>query len=424
MKNTLTKLEKSKYQIDVEVDEASWKAAQDKAFRRLAAKVVLPGFRPGKAPEAMLRAHVSFDQVINGALDDILQPAFTQALEETKVHPVHSPEVSITKVSDTELGIRFTVVCTPEVKLGAYKGLTAERETPSVTDEEVTESITKLLETNADLVVTENPAKLGDTVVLDFEGFVEDVPFDGGKATNYSLELGSNSFIPGFEEALVGVKPGDTRDVNVTFPAQYVAELANKPARFACTIHEVKEKVIPVLSDETVADLGIEGVNTVEELKAHQKEELLKKKVDAAERAHYEAIIEQIVAASEVEIADEIIATETAREEENTKKQIESNGLTLEQYLQVLGKTQEQLHDEIKANVEKSLKSYLVTMEICHVEKLLVSDEELDAELAKIAETYNMPLEQLKSVYGNNLESFRDSLRQKKLQDFLLANNQ
>ena len=424
MKNTLTKLEKSKFQIDVVVEEAEWKAAQEKAFRRLAAKVQLPGFRPGKAPEAMLRAHVPFDKVINGALDDILNPAYVQAVQETQIRPVHNPDVEVTKVSDTELNLRFTVVCTPEVKLGAYKGLTAPRETPTVSDDEVTESITKLLETNADLVVTENPAKLGDTVVIDFEGFVDDVPFEGGKATNYSLELGSNSFIPGFEEALVGVKPGDTRDVNVTFPTQYVAELAGKPARFACTVHEVKEKVIPVLSDETVADLGIEGVNTVEELKAHQKEELLKQKADQFEREHYQAIYEQIVAASEVEIADEIIATETAREEENTKKQIESNGLTLEQYLQVLGKTQEQLHDEIKANVEKSLKSYLVTMEICHVEKLLVSDEELDAELAKIAETYNMPLEQLKSVYGNNLESFRDSLRQKKLQDFLLANNQ
>ena len=423
MKNTITKLEKSKFQLDVEVDEAAWKAAQDKAFRKLSAKVTLPGFRPGKAPEAMLRAHVSFDQVINSALDDILNPAFVQAVEEAKIHPIHQPEVEITKVSDTELGIRFTVICTPEVKLGAYKGLTAERETPSVTDEEVTESITKLLETNADLVVTENPAKLGDTVVLDFKGYVNDEPFEGGEATNYSLELGSNSFIPGFEQALVGVKAGETRDVNVTFPTQYVESLAGKDARFVCTVHEVKEKVIPVLSDETVADLGIEGVTTVEQLKEHQKEEILKKKVDAAERAHYQAILDQIVAGSEVEIADEILRDETAREEENTKKQIEGNGLTLEQYLQVLGKTLEQLREELRAGVEKSLRTYLITMEICHEEKLLVSDEELEAELAKIAAQYNMPVEQIKSIYGANLESFRDSLRQKKLQDFLLANN-
>ena len=423
MKNTITKLEKSKFQLDVEVEEAAWKAAQEKAFRKLASKIVLPGFRPGKAPEAMLRQRVDFNQVINNALDDILNPAFVQALEEAKIHPLHNPDVNVLKISDTELTLRFTVVTTPEVKLGAYTGFAAELASPSVTDEEVSESIAKLLEGNADLVVTENPAKLGDTVVLDFEGFVDDQPFEGGQANNYSLELGSNSFIPGFEDALVGVKAGETRDVNVTFPTQYVATLAGKPAKFVCTIHEVKEKVVPALSDESVAGLDIEGVTTVEQLKEHQKAELLKQKVDAAERAHYEAILDQIVAAAEVEIADEIIDGEVAREQENTKKQVEQNGLTFQQYLEVLGKTEEQLREEIKTNVVKNLKSYLVTMEICTKENLHVSDAELDVELTQVAMQYNMPLEQLKSIYGSNIESFRDSLRQKKLQDFLLANN-
>ena len=424
MKNTLTKLATSKYQLDVEVDEASWKAAQEKAFRKLASKVNLPGFRPGKAPEAMLRAHVDYNQVLNTALEGILNDAFVQGIKETGIRPLHSPEVEVTKVSDVDLGIRFTVVTTPEVTLGAYTGFKAERKVPSVTEEEVSASITKLLEGNADLVVTENPAKNGDTVVMDLEGFVDDKPFEGGKADNYSLELGSNSFIPGFEEALIGVKPGETREVNVTFPTQYVAELAGKPARFVCVVHEVKEKVIPALSDESVADLGIEGVSTVEELKNHQREELLKQKVDAAEREHFQAILDQIVEAAQVEIAEEILLDEIAREEENTKKQVESNGLTFQQYLDVLGKTEDALREEIRASVTKSLKTYLVTLEICAKEKLMVSDEELDKEFARIGEQYNMPAEQIKSIYGQNIESFRDSLRQKKLQDYLLANNQ
>ena len=424
MKHTLTKLETSKFQIDSVVDEKTWKAAQEKAFRKLAAKVSIPGFRPGKAPEAMLRAHVDPSKAIDTALNDILNDVFVDAVKETKIRPMHSPDVELTKVSDTELGLRFKVVTAPEVKLGEYKGLKAERKVAEVSDKEVADSIAKLLENNADLVVTENPAKMGDTLVLDFEGFIDGVAFEGGKADNYSLELGSNSFIPGFEEALVGVKAGESRDVKVTFPTQYVAELAGKDATFACLVHEVKEKVVPALSDESVAELDIKDVKTVDELKAHQKEVLLKEKVDAAEREHYQALLDLIVAGSQVEIAKELIDEDVAREQENTKKQVESNGLTFKQYLEVLGKSEDELKEEIRANVTKNLTTYLVSLEICAKERLLVDDAELDHEFAKIADQYSMTVEQVKSAYGNNVESFRDTLRQKKLQDFLLANNQ
>jgi len=424
MKNTMTKLETSKYQLDCEVESKVWKDAQEKAFRKLAAKVSLPGFRPGKAPLAMLRAHVDPSKVLDTALNDILNDVFVEAVKENKLRPLHSPEVEITKVSDSELGLRFVVVTTPDVTLGAYTGLKAERKTASVTDEEVSESISKLLENNADLVVTENPAKKGDTVILDFEGFVDGKAFDGGKADNYSLELGSNSFIPGFEDALVGIKAGESRDVNVTFPEQYVAELAGKAATFKCLVHEVKEKVIPVLSDESVEALDIENVKTVEQLKAHQKETLLKQKVDEVEREHYTDLFKQIVDGSTVEIAEEIIADEVAREQERTKKQVESNGLTFKQYLDVLGKTEEALRDEIRVGVVNNLKNYLVSLEIGAKEHLLVDDAELDHEIAKIAEQYSMSVDQVKAAYGNNLESLRDSLNQRKLQEYLLANNQ
>ena len=424
MKNTLTKLETSKFQIDVDVDEASWKAAQEKAIRKLASKVSIPGFRPGKAPEAMLRARVDPSKAIDVALNDILNDVFVQAVKETKIRPMHQPDVELLKISDKDLTLRFVVITAPEVTLGAYTGLKAERKVAEVTDDEVSASIAKLLEGNADLVVTENPAKMGDTVVLDFEGFIDGVAFEGGKAENYTLELGSNSFIPGFEEALVGAKAGETRDVKVTFPTQYVAELAGKDATFVCVIHDVKEKVVPVLSDEAVADLEIKDVATVEQLKAHQKETLLKEKADAAEREHYQALFEQILAGSKVEIAKELVDEDVAREEENTKKQVESNGLTFKQYLEVLGKTEEQLKDELRAQVTKNLTAYLVSLEICAKEHLLVDDAELDHEFAKIADQYSMTVEQVKSAYGSNVESFRDTLRQKKLQDFLLANNE
>ena len=423
MKTNLTKLAPSKFQVDVEVDEKTWANAQAKAFKKVASKISIPGFRPGKAPEAMLRAHVDPNRVINQALDIVLPQAYEFGIRENKLRPQRQPEVNITKVEEKEIGLRFTVVVFPTVTLGAYTGLEAERKVASVDEKEVEESIKKLLENNADLVVTEEPAKLGDTVVLDFEGSIDGVPFEGGKADNHSLELGSNSFIPGFEDALVGVKAGESRDVKVTFPTQYVAELAGKDAVFACTVHEVKQKVVPALTDEAVADLAIENVKTVDELKAHQKEELLKQKADQFEREHYQAIFDQIVAASSVEIADEILDEEAAREEENTKKQVESNGLTFQQYLDVLGKKEEDLKAELRENVTKSLTAYLVGEEISIKEKLLVSDAELDVELAKVAEQYKVPVEQIRSVYGSNIESFRETLRQKKLQDFLIANN-
>ncbi len=427
MKHTIKELENCKIEAVSEVDADIWQEAQKKAFHKLASHVSIKGFRPGKAPEAMLRAHVNQADVFNEAINGVLDAVYGDLIVKNQLRPFYRPQVDIEKISDKELTVKFTVTLMPKVELGQYKDLHAEKEAPSVSEEEITEAINRLLENNADLVLVEREAKMGDHVIFDFEGFVDGQPFDGGKADNYELELGSHSFVPGFEEALVGVKPGEEKDVEITFPEQYVAELAGKPATFKCKIHEIKEKQVPALTDEAVAELSIKDedkeVKTVADLKEQQKKALLANKVSAAENKYYEDLVKLIVDASKVEIAEEIIDQEAATQEENTKQQVESNGLSFQQYLDILGKKEEDLKKEIREQSTANLTRYVVLEELAMKENLGVTDAELDFEIAKMADQYKMTVEDVKKALGNNLESFRQNLHQKKIRDFILANN-
>jgi trigger factor len=268
MSDKLKKVAPGKVEITVAASKEEWQKAKDKAFNKLAAKVTVKGFRPGKAPKAELAKGVNPDQLNNEAINNILPVLYSKALEEEKVTPFLQPNVEITKFSSDDFEAKFTIVIAPSVKLGAYKDLHAEKEAPSVSDKEVEDAVNSQLQGAATLEVVDREAKMGDTVTFDFEGFVDGKPFDGGKAENYSLELGSHSFVPGFEEGLVGVKSGDAKDVEITFPENYVKELASKKAVFKCKVHEIKEKKVPELNDEAVKDLAIPGVETVDALKA------------------------------------------------------------------------------------------------------------------------------------------------------------
>lgn len=422
MKSTIKTLETGKIEGVCDVEKDLWKSAQEKAFKKLASSVAVKGFRPGKAPEKYLRERVSQSQIFNEAIDEVANRVYGTFLYENKLQPFARPDLEITKLSEDELQMKFTLTLFPKVTLGEHKGLAAEKKVEGVSEKEVEDAIAKRLENSADLVAVERPAQKGDTVVVDFVGEMNGEEFDGGSAKNYELELGSNSFVPGFEDALVGVKSGDTKDVDITFPEQYVKELAGKPATFHCTIHEVKEKKIPVLSDEAVKDFGIKDVETVSAMKDYQKKALAEGKARQAEENYYNALVDQIVKGSTVEIADAILAQEAASQEENTKKQVESNGLTFEQYLEITGQKEEGLKATLKESAKKSLTQYLVLQELAHKEGLDVSDAELDAELAKLADTYKMGLEDVKKAIGN-LENYRESLRSRKIREWILANN-
>ena len=417
MEHKFTNLEDCRVEIVSTVPTDMWKDAQEKAVKKACADVVVPGFRKGHAPEAMAKSHVNMQRAIDAAINDLLPIVFAEALKEGKIEPFFRPETSITKLSDTDLEVKFLVTLAPKVELGTYKGLHAEKTVPAVDEKEVAEAITRRLDRAAELIESEEPAKEGDTVVLDFEGFIDGVAFEGGKAENYSLSLGSHSFVPGFEEALIGVKKGESREVEVTFPEQYVKELASKKATFKCLVHEVKAKQIPTLSDETVADLAIKDVKTVDELKEYEKKNLLEQKTrQAVENAHGGD-------GSKVEVNSTIIANEAAANEEQLKKQVESNGLTFEQYLDITGQKADELKAKMQEEAGKNVKGYLVMQTLAAKEHLLVDDAELDHELAKTAERYQMKVEDLKKAYGDNLNSFRTNLVNKKIHDYIVANN-
>ena len=423
MAEKFKKVAEGKVSFKTAAIKEDWKNAQEKAFHKLATKVKVDGFRPGKYPESMLRGKIDPNKIFDEAINQILPLLYGKAIREADVQPYGQPAITVTKLSDEELEVEFTVSVMPSVKLGEYKGLTAKKEAPSVSDKEVEERIQNQLKGAATLEVVDREAKMGDTVVIDFEGYVDGKAFEGGKADNYALELGSHSFVPGFEEALVGVKTGEKKDVRITFPENYVKELASKDALFKCKVHEIKERKIPELNDEAVKDLGIAGVETVEALKEKNKADILAAKVNDAERAYFSAILDQIVAGAKIEIADEIVAGEAKEQEENMKKRIESQGLNFEQYLEITGEKIEDFRKKLADDCRKNLTEFFVLQTIGRNEKLTATDEDVDAEIAKMAENYKMKPEEIKKAIEPQLDQLKSNITNRKIQEFILANN-
>ncbi len=424
MERKITKLEHSHVEVLVTVDEKSWKAAQKKAFDKQAANITVDGFRQGKAPEHLVRSRINQGKVLDDAINELLPVAYREIIEQDKIIPQAQPQVEITKVSDSELEIKFTIAVAPEVKLGVYKGLKIGHEPVEVTDKDLETAIEQLLASNGTLVVKDGESKLGDTVVIDFAGSVDGELFEGGSAQNYELELGSHSFIPGFEEQLIGYKAGSHVEVNVTFPQDYVEELKGKAAVFACDIHEVKEKKLPELTDEFVASLKMNGVETVAQLRENKLAELKANK-EREERATYIGkLLDEIVSKSEIDIAEEIIAGQVKARKDDLEKRMSQSGLTIEQYLQIIGQSQELFEEQLKKDAAKEVSRYFVIDAIKAAEGLDVSEEELEFEMAKLAEQYNMKIEDVKKALANQMGAFKNEITNRKVEDFLLANNE
>ena len=424
MERKITKLEHSHVEVLVTVDQKTWKDAQKKAFEKQAANVTVDGFRKGKAPEHLVRQKVDQMKVLDDAINSVLPIAYREIIEQDKIYPQAQPSVDITKVSNEELEIKFTLVVAPEVKLGAYKGLKIGHEDVEVKDADVDVAVNQLLANNASLIVKEEKSELGDTVVIDFAGSVDGELFEGGSAQNYELELGSHSFIPGFEEQLVGYKAGEHVDVKVTFPENYVENLKGKDAVFACDIHEVKEKKLPELTDEFVKELKMEGVETIAQLRAKKLAELQENKKNEERRNYLSKLIDTIVEKSELDVASEIIDNQIRSRREDLEKRMKQSGLTVEQYLQIIGQNQEQFDEQLKGDADRDVRRYFVLDAIRAAESIDINEQELEFEFAKMADQYGMKIDDVKKALANQMDAFKNEMINRRVEEFLLANNE
>jgi trigger factor len=417
------KLEGNSGVLTVEVSAEKVNEGLDEAFKKVVKQVNVPGFRKGKMPRPLFEKRFGIESLYEETINILLPEAYEEAIEEAGIEPVDRPSIDVEQIEKGKNFIfKATVTVKPEVKLGEYKGLEVEDFDTNVTDEDVNKELEQLQSRHAELVVKEDsPAENGDTVVIDFEGFVNDVAFEGGKAENYSLELGSNSFIPGFEEQLVGTKAGETKDVNVTFPEEYhAADLAGQPAVFKVTVHEIKGKELPALDDEFAKDADDE-VESLDELKEKIKTRLKDSKEHEAEHHLRDTLVEKAAANAEVDIPEAMINTEINRMMQEFEQRLQMQGMNLELYFQFSGQDEAALREQMNEEAEKRVKFNLTLEAIAKAENLEASEEDVDAELEKMAQMYNMTVENIKAALGGT-EGIKSDLKLNKAVDFLVEN--
>ena len=424
MERKVTKLEHCHTEVLVNVDKDLWKKAQQKAFNKVASNITVPGFRKGKAPANMLKGRVNQMEVFNEAINNVLQPVYEDILKNEDIQPVARPAFDVTKLSEEDLEIKVTIATRPEINLGKYTGYELGKAKVEVTDKEVDADIEGLRRQYATIAPKEGQAEKGDTVVMDFEGSIDGVPFEGGAAENHELELGSGAFIPGFEDQLIGATAGIEVDVKVKFPENYGPdEISGKDAVFHCKIHEVKQRVLPELDEEFIKDLNIPGVKDLEQLKANRKDALLKQKENNAKQEYLNKLVDEIKKVSTFDIPEEIVKEETENRKKQLEQRLQQSGIDLEQYY-VLTKTKEEdLDKQLAEEARKGLESFFVMDSVGEKEKLNITEEELEFELSKMAEQYNMTIDQIKNALGQQLGQFRHNLIMQKIENFLFENN-
>ncbi len=412
--------------LTVEVAKEEFDKALDQAFKKVVKQVTVPGFRKGKVPRRIFEARFGVEALYQDALDIILPQAYQKAVEETGIEPVDQPEVDIEQLEKGKnLIFKAVVTVKPEVKLGEYKGLEIPAKDFSVTDEQVQEELERIRERQAELIVVED-GKLenGDLAVIDFEGFIDGEPFEGGKAENYNLELGSNTFIPGFEEQLVGMAKGEEKEIKVTFPEEYhVEELKGKEAVFKVKVNEIKRKKLPELDDEFAKDVS--EFETLEEFKADLRQKLEEQAKQEEENYKRDRVAEKAAEKAEIDIPQVMIDHEVEHMVQDFEQRLRFQGLDLDNYFKFTGSSMEQLKEQFKEDAEKRVRISLTIEAIGKAENIEVTEEDIDKELDKMAELYSQDKEQLKKVFQSqgSLDRIKTDIQFRKTLDFLVEHS-
>ena len=424
MKSELVKKEGNKVTLKITVDNNKFEEAVNKAYNKTKGKYNIPGFRKGKAPKIVIETQYGKGVFYNDAIDILFPEVYPQVIKELNIDPIDRPDLDIEEISkDNGLVMVVNVEVKPEFELGAYKGIEISKVDNTVSEEDVEARLNEMVNRNARLTSVEDKVlENGDTAVIDFEGFENGVAFEGGKGENYNLVIGSNTFIPGFEDQLVGKKSGDEVEVNVTFPETYHAEnLAGKPVVFNVKVNDVKVKEVPALDDEFVKDTT--EFETLAELRADVKAKLEEQAKNASDAEMRNALVEKISANTEVKVPEAMVQHQIDNMLMELNYQLQYQGLNLEQLLKMTGRSLDELREERRADAERLVKSSLVLEAIAEKENVEANDSDVDAELEKMAAMYNMEVEKIKSsLRETDIEDIKGQIKIRKTLDLLVEN--
>ena len=410
---------KNIHEVVIKIDGEAWKNALDKAFKVKSKDAKVDGFRKGKVPRDIYEKHFGKESLWLEAADTVLQDAYTKAMEESKLVPVVQPDVSLKNLSDELVEFTFKIITKPEVNVKKYKGLKVAKEEVKVTKEEIEHELSHVLEKYTELVTKEGKVENGDIAVIDFEGFKDGVAFDGGKGENYSLEIGSHTFIPGFEEQVIGMSTGEEKDINVTFPEDYgVKDLKGAPVVFKVKVNEVKTKEARELDEDFFEDLGLEGVDSKEKLEAEIEKSIKAQKEMDIENKYIDAILEEVSKNVEVDIPEEMVNEEIDRLKNRFEEQMRMQGISLDLYYQFTKSTEEDLKNQLEKEAYSNVLYRLMLEEIMTLEKIEVTEEEAEKEADELAKKYQVAKDEFLSQFGG-IDMIKYDLEMRKTIDLL-----
>ena len=415
---------KNIHELTVKVEGKEWTDALDKTFLEKQKTVKVDGFRKGKVPRSVYEKKFGKESLFFDAVDKVVQGAFIKVLDKEKLEPVVQPTVDIKHVDENGVELSFKVITKPEVNVKKYKGLGIKNEKVEVSDEEINHELSHLLEKYTELVTKEDgKVEDGNVAIIDFEGFKDGVAFDGGKGENYSLEIGSHTFIPGFEEQVIGMKVEEEKDINVTFPEDYgVADLAGSPVVFKVKVHEIKEKKTRELDEDFFEDLGMDGVDSEEKLREEIKTSIQKQKEMEAENKYLDDLLEAVSKNVEVDIPEEMVNDEIHHLKHHFEENMKRQGISLDLYYKFTNTTEEDLNSQLEKEAYTNVLYRLMLEEIKQLEKVEVSDEEAEKEIERLAEEYKVSKEDLLKEYGS-MDYIKYDLEMRKLFDLLKEYN-